>query len=73
MNENKPQKLDEVLSESKLTDWLELPCNEGTGRSRVLGNWMKGGLRYAEKSGWRYFFEKDVIDYLWNRRNINDE
>ena len=68
--DGRPQKLDEVLSERKLCEWLELPVNEDTGLSRVLGNWIRGGLKFAEKSGRRYFFEQDVIDYLWKRRDI---
>jgi hypothetical protein len=38
-----------------------------SGRSRQLSNWIRGGLKYVKKSERRYFFEQDVIDYLWNR------
>ena len=37
------------------------------GHSIQLSNWIKGGLRYMEKSGRRYFYEQDVIDYMMNR------
>jgi hypothetical protein len=30
-------------------------------------------LKYVEKSERRYFFEQDVINYLWNRSVMNDE
>jgi len=30
-------------------------------------NWIKGGLKCVEKSGQRYFFEQDIINYLWKR------
>jgi hypothetical protein len=29
-------------------------------------------LRYVEKSGRRYFFEQDVIGYLWGRYNRDE-
>jgi len=37
-----------------------------SGHSRQLSSWVRGGLKYAEKSGRRYFMEQDVIDYLWS-------
>jgi hypothetical protein len=37
------------------------------GRSRQLGYWIRGGLKYAMKAGRRYFFEQDVIEYIWQR------
>jgi len=65
MNE-KPKGLNEVWSEKDLCERLDLPVTN-SGRSRQLSNWIRGGLKYAEKSGKRFFFEKDVIDYLWQR------
>jgi hypothetical protein len=62
----KPKSLNDVLSESRLCDWLDLPMTN-SGRSRQLSHWIKGGLRYVEKSERRYFFEQDVINYLWKR------
>jgi hypothetical protein len=32
-----------------------------------LSNWIRGGLKYVEKSERRYFFEQDLINYLWVR------
>ena len=50
--------------------WLVCPsCRRRvtkSGRSLQLNNWVRGGLRYVEKSGRRYFFEQDVIEYLWS-------
>jgi hypothetical protein len=57
-----------VWREEELCEKLGLPLAKG-GHSRQLSNWMRGGLPHAEKSGRRYFFEQDVIDYLWKRRN----
>jgi hypothetical protein len=38
-----------------------------------LGYWIRGGLKYVEKSGKRYFLEQDVIDYLWGRYESRSE
>jgi hypothetical protein len=62
----KPEKLDQIWSEKDLCQRLDLTVT-GSGRSRMLSAWVRGGLRYVEKSGKRYFFEQDVIDYLWRR------
>jgi len=62
----KPKKLDQVWSEKDLCARLDLPVTK-SGRSRQLSNWIHGGLRYVEKSGRRYFFEQDIIAYLWDR------
>ena len=62
----KPKNLNEVLSEKALCEWLDLPLTK-SGHSRQLSNWIRGGLRFVEKSERRYFFEQDVIDYLWGR------
>ena len=64
----KPEKIDQILSEKKLCEWLDLPYPE-SGRSRQISAWIRGGLRFVEKSGRRFFFESDVIDYLWQRYN----
>ena len=62
----KPKNLNEVWSEKDLANWLDLNVSEN-GRSRQLGSWIRGGLNFIEKSERRYFFEQDIIDYLWNR------
>ena len=62
----KPKSINEIWSERDLCGRLDLPVTK-TGRSRQLSNWIRGGLKYAEKSNRRYFLEQDVIDYLWNR------
>ena len=67
--ETMPESLDQLWSEEDLCKRLNVPIVKTTGRSRQLSNWCKGGLRYAEKSGRRFFFEADVLEYLWNRRN----
>jgi hypothetical protein len=63
---HKPERLDQIWSEKDLCARLDLPVTK-SGHSRQLSNWVKGGLRYVEKSERRYFFEQDVIDYLWRR------
>jgi hypothetical protein len=60
----KPMGLEHIWSEKALCEHLALTVTK-SGRSRQLSNWIRDGLRYVEKSGKRYFFEQDVIDYLW--------
>lgn len=67
MQNKKPQKIDGILSENRLCDWLDLPQVSGQGKSRTLSAWIRGGLRYVEKGDRRFFFENDVIEYLWTR------
>ena len=67
----KPEKLEQIWSEKHLCAQLDLPTTK-SGHSRQLSGWVLGGLKHAEKSGRRYFFEQDVIDYLWSRRNISE-
>ena len=62
----KPKSLNEVISEDRLCNWLGLPLTK-SGRSRQLSHWIKGGLKFVEKSERRYFFEQDVLNYLWKR------
>jgi hypothetical protein len=61
-----PARLDEIWSEKDLYGQLDLPVTY-SGRSRQLSHWVRGGLRYVEKSSRRYRFEQDVIEYLWGR------
>ena len=67
----KPKSLEEIWSERDLCENLDLPVTK-SGRSRQLSNWVRGGLKFVEKSGRRYFFEKDVIDYMWKRHTKED-
>jgi hypothetical protein len=62
----KPKRIDEIWSEKDLCGRLDLSITT-SGRSRQLFIWVRGGLRYVEKSGRRYFIEQDVIEYLWKR------
>ncbi len=68
----KPERLDAIWSEKELCDRLDLPVTK-SGRSRQLSNWIRGGLKFVEKSERRYFFEQDVIDYLWNRAQMKEQ
>lgn len=62
----KPKTLNEIWTEKDLVKWFNLNVAEN-GRSRQLSSWIRGGLKFIEKSERRYFFEQDVIEYLWNR------
>lgn len=64
---SKPDKLEEIWSEQELGERLGLPVRK-SGRCVPISFWIRGGLPYAEKAGRRYFFEADLIDYLWSRR-----
>ena len=62
----KPKTLNEIWSEKDLCERLNLPVT-ANGKSRQLSHWIRGGLKFIEKSERRYFFEQHVIEYLWNR------
>lgn len=63
----KPKNLNQIWDEKDLCERLDLPVTK-SGRSRQLSNWIRGGLKFVDKSERRYFFEQDVIDYLWLKR-----
>ena len=67
----RPKSLNEIWSERDLCERLDLPVTK-SGRSRQLSNWIRGGLKYVGKSEQRYFFEQDVINYLWGRYNRDE-
>jgi len=69
-DKNKPVSLNEVLSERKLAEWLDLNANESTGVSRPLGYLQSKGLPYCKVGTHRFYFAQDVIDYLWARRVV---
>jgi hypothetical protein len=60
----KPSSLNEIWPEKDLCKRLNLPVTK-SGRSLQLNNWVRSGLPFVEKSGRRYFFEQDLIDYFW--------
>jgi hypothetical protein len=62
----KPKCLNEIWAEKDLCKRLDLPVTK-SGRSLQLNGWVRGGLKFVEKSGRRYFFEQDVIEYLCSR------
>ena len=68
---SKPEKLEEIWSERELAERLNLPIRK-SGRCIPLSFWVRGGLPYAEKAGRRFFFEADVISYLWQRRKASE-
>ncbi len=63
----KPESLEKIWAEKELAERLNLSIRE-SGRCVPLSHWIRGGLPYAEKADKRFFFEQDVIDYLWSRR-----
>lgn len=69
MENQKYVTLAEIWSEKELAERLNLPVGK-SGRSTQLGNWIRGGLKYCEKSGRRYFIEQDVVEYILSRRVV---
>ena len=70
----KLERLDQLLNERALAEGLEVPFKEETGKSRIIGGWVKKGLRCAVKiSGRRYFFESDVIDFFNRQAEARQE
>jgi hypothetical protein len=61
----RPQKLAQIWSERELSERLGIPVS-ANGRSRVLSAWIREGLPYISKSDRRFFFEGDLITFLWN-------
>jgi len=64
---SKPESIDKIWSEKELAERFNLPVKK-SGRCIPISFWIRGGLKYAEKASRRFFFEQDVIDYLWSRR-----
>ncbi len=67
MSTKKPESLDQLWTEAELGTRLGLPVRK-SGKCVPLSYMVRGGLAYSEKSGRRFFFESDVISYLWSRR-----
>jgi hypothetical protein len=63
----KPENIEKIWPEAELAERLNLPVRL-SGRCVPLSHWIRGGLAYAKKADRRFFFEQDVIDYLWSRR-----
>jgi len=55
----KPDRLDQILSEARLCEWLNLPLKERSRRSQTITYWIKAGLPCIEKSGYRFFIEME--------------
>jgi len=60
----KARTLDEVWSERDLCAKLGIPINEKTGVSVKIGYWVKEGLPFIKKSGRRFFYEEDILEFL---------
>ena len=66
---SKPESIEKIWSERELAERFNLPVRE-SGRCIPISFWIRGGLKYAKKANRRFFFEEDVIDYLWQRRAV---
>ncbi len=68
---NQPESLDDLWSEKDLCERLGLRM--GKGHSVVLGYWIRGGLKYVEISGRRFFWEQDIIAFMLERQRRQRE
>jgi len=66
----KPRSLNEILSEERLCEWLGLDLKTNSKRRSQLAYWIRDGLRCVTIRGKRFFFEKDVIDYIFSKSQI---
>jgi hypothetical protein len=65
MNEqNKALNIDDLLSERRLCEWLDLPVNPATGQSKSLASWIAKGLKFRKVGQRRFFFVSEVIDFI---------
>ena len=64
----KPETITAIWPEKELCAQFNLPYNEKTGRSTQVSYWIRAGLKHAERAKRRFFFEQDVIDFLWTVR-----
>jgi hypothetical protein len=63
----KPQSLNEILSEERLCEWLGLDLKANSKRGSKLAYCIRDGLRCVTIGGKRFFFEKNVIDYIFDK------
>ena len=68
----KPKDMTQVWTEREICEKLDLPIKK-TGRSQQISNWVSGGLKCAELSGRRFFFEDDILDFLYVKSKNGDE
>ena len=45
----------------------------GKDHSPTIGYWIKGGLRYIDVSGRRFFWEHEVIEFFLERQRRQKE
>jgi hypothetical protein len=56
------QNIQEYLTEQDLVINFGIP--EGKEKSKVIGYWIRDGLKYFDLSGQRVFKRKDVVSFL---------
>ena len=68
---NRPESLDRLWSEKDLCERFGLRM--GKDHSPTIGYWIKGGLRYIDVSGRRFFWEHEVIEFFLERQRRQKE
>ena len=66
MNRPENLNLEQLWSEKDLCERFGIRM--GKGHSLTIGYWIKGGLKYIEISGRRFFWEHDIIEFMLNRQ-----
>ena len=60
--------LNEIWTEKELAGKFGLPVTKA-GKCIQIGYWVGDGLKYITRSGRRFYFESDVIEFLIMLRN----
>ena len=72
MSTKKAESLDQLWTEAELGTRLGLPVRK-SGKCVPLSFMVRGGLVHAEKSGRRFYFESDILEYFWGRRVVPEK
>jgi hypothetical protein len=68
---NQPKTLDQLWSEKDLCERFGLRM--GKGHSVTIAYWIRAGLKCVEISGRRFFWERDVIEFVMQRQKRQRE
>ena len=71
MNRPENLNLEQLWSEKDLCERFGIRM--GKSHSLTIGYWIRGGLKYIEISGRRFFWEHDIIEFMLNRQQRQRE
>jgi len=58
-----PKDMNQLCDEKEVCEWLGLAVRQ-SGTNNMLSSWIKEGLNYIEKSGKKYFFVDDILEFV---------